>query len=243
MRTLIFVVVGMALAAVLLRWAPMAHRTLTAGGFTLVWLAVSAWNLRTGMSHGYTLAQELPIHVVLFGVPTAVVRFWRNAGPARWFTKSGAFDRQFRDRFLALHEAAARGEHHGWASHPEGALALLILLDQFPRNAFRGTARMYATDAQAREVARQAVEAGLDAQVDASLRLFFCLPFAHSEDPQDQRLSVALNRRLGQPWLEHALGHAEIIDRFGRFPHRNPLLGRPMTAEEQRFLNEGGFAG
>jgi len=102
---------------------------------------------------------------------------------------------------------------------------------------------MYATDAQARAVARAAVDAGLDAQVDPALRLFFYLPFAHSEDPDDQRLSVMLNRRLGQPWLDHALGHQTIVERFGRFPHRNILLGRPTTAAEQSFLDQGGFAG
>lgn len=126
-------------------------------------------------------------------------------------------------------------------------LASLILLDQFPRNVFRSTARMYATDAQARAVAWAAIGAGLDAQVDPALRLFFYLPFAHSEDPADQRLSVTLNRRLGPPWLDHALGHAlghqAIVERFGRFPHRNTLLGRSTTAAEQSFLDQGGFAG
>ncbi|EZN46060.1 hypothetical protein AJ75_05210 [Pseudomonas aeruginosa BWH035] len=102
---------------------------------------------------------------------------------------------------------------------------------------------MYATDFLARNVARAAVNAGLDAQVDPALRLFFYLPFAHSEDPADQRLSVMLNRRLGQPWLDHALGHQAIVERFGRFPHRNILLGRSTTAAEQAFLDQGGFAG
>ncbi|MCW5653858.1 DUF924 family protein [Hydrogenophaga sp.] len=173
----------------------------------------------------------------------ALVRFWREAGMAEWFAKSPDFDRRLRERFLPLHEAAAAGWHDDLQASAQGALALLILLDQFPRNAFRGTARMFATDAHARRIARQAVSHGQDAQVEAGLRLFFYLPFAHSEDLDDQRLSVTLNRRLGQPWLEHALGHAEIIERFGRFPHRNTLLGRGMTESEQRFLDEGGFAG
>ena len=173
----------------------------------------------------------------------AVVGFWRQAGPDRWFAKDPAFDRLFRERFLALHEAAARGGLSGWADTPTGALALLLLLDQFPRNAFRGTRRMYATDPLARNIAAGAIEAGHDQAVEASVRLFFYLPFGHSEDLVDQETSVALTRRLGEPYLAHALGHHDIVRRFGRFPHRNPILGRVMTAEEQRFLDEGGFSG
>jgi len=173
----------------------------------------------------------------------AVVRFWRDAGADRWFSKSDAFDRTFRERFLSLHEAAARGELDGWTQSAEGALGLLILLDQFPRNAFRGTARMYATDAQARQVTHLAVENGLDEQIEMDLRVFVYLPFSHSENLEDQRRAVALNRKIGQSSLEHALEHADIIERFGRFPHRNALLDRSTTAQEQAFLDAGGFAG
>ncbi len=174
----------------------------------------------------------------------SVVSFWRQAGPALWFAKDADFDRGFRERFLGLHEAAARGELRGWLATPEGALALLILLDQYPRNAFRGTPRMYATDALARDMARLALEAGHDRAVDPDLRLFFCLPFGHSEDLADQDLSLALARRLGiSIAAEHAARHRDIIRRFGRFPHRNPILGRPMTDAEQRFLDDGGYAG
>jgi len=172
-----------------------------------------------------------------------VVDFWRHAGPKRWFRKSDAFDRELRERFLPRHEAAARGELESWGATAAGALALLILLDQFPRNAFRGTARMYATDAQARHVAGQAIDAGLDKAIDAPLRAFFYLPYSHSEDPADQQRAVALQRPLGGDWLHHAEGHAAIIARFGRFPHRNPILGRETTAEEREFLAGGGFAG
>ncbi|WP_415790485.1 DUF924 family protein [Bordetella tumulicola] len=172
-----------------------------------------------------------------------VVRFWREAGADRWFNKSEAFDRQFRERFLSLHEAAARGELDHWVHCAEGGLALLILLDQFPRNAFRGTARMYETDARARQIADQAVDAGLDEQVERELRVFFYLPFSHSEEMNDQRRAVLLNQRIGQPWLAHALQHADIVERFGRFPHRNLLLGRDMTEPERAFLDQGGFAG
>jgi uncharacterized protein (DUF924 family) len=173
----------------------------------------------------------------------AVVGFWQDAGPKRWFAKDPDFDRAFRERFIAEHEAAARGELMGWTDRPNGTLALLILLDQFPRNAFRGTPRMYATDDIALGVARAAIDARHDLQAWPELQLFFYLPFGHSEQLQDQELSVALARRLGLDALSHAEGHRDIIRRFGRFPHRNPILGRAMTAEEQRFLDGGGFAG
>lgn len=173
-----------------------------------------------------------------------VVGFWREAGRAGdWFSQRSGFDRSFRADFLPLHERAAAGACDGWVFDPEGALALMILLDQFPRNAFRGSARMYATDPQALGFAREAESRGHMARVEPEMRLFFALPFAHSEDVADQELSVALNRRLGQPWLEHAEGHRAIIRRFGRFPHRNPLLGRETTPEEAEFLRKGGFRG
>lgn len=175
--------------------------------------------------------------------PERLVQFWREAGPSRWFRKDDAFDAEFRGRFLAAHEAAARGELDGWAGSADGALALLILLDQFPRNSFRGTARMFATDGQARQVAHAALAAGLDQQVDEDLRNFLYLPFMHSEALADQDLGLTLAAALGEDELRHARVHRDIIARFGRFPHRNPLLGRSTTAEEQRFLDEGGFAG
>jgi uncharacterized protein (DUF924 family) len=172
-----------------------------------------------------------------------VVEFWREAGPSKWFAKDKDFDRRFRERLLATHEAAARGDLDGWLSTPTGALALIILLDQFPRNAFRGTPRMYTTDARARAAAAAAIEAGQHRAVPKELRLFMYLPFGHSEDPADQERSVALAEALGEPDLSHAKRHRDIIRRFGRFPHRNPILGRSMTADEQRYLDDGGYAG
>lgn len=172
-----------------------------------------------------------------------VVDFWQAAGPQRWFRKDEAFDAEFRSRFLAAHEAAARGELHGWAATAEGVLALVLLLDQFPRNAFRGTPRVYATDAQARDVARAAIELGFDAQVAPELRPFFYLPFMHSESPADQDRSVALNAQLGGESARYAEHHRGIVQRFGRFPHRNAILGRTSTPEEERFIAEGGFSG
>ena len=122
-------------------------------------------------------------------------------------------------------------------------MALVILLDQFPRNSFRNTPRMYATDAMARKIADAALKAGHDQAVEPALRLFFYLPFGHSENLADQDRSVALNESLGDPNLSHAKRHRDIIRRFGRFPHRNPILGRAMTPEEQHYLDEGGYAG
>lgn len=173
----------------------------------------------------------------------AVVAFWREAGKELWFARNADFDRRFRERFLALHERAARGALSPWAETPEGALALVLLLDQFPRNAFRGTARMYATDAPALVVARAAIAAGHDRALDAAMAMFVYLPFAHAETVADQEMSVTLVARLGPDIVPRAEHHRGIVRRFGRFPHRNRILGRTSTPEEERFLAEGGFAG
>lgn len=171
-----------------------------------------------------------------------LVAFWTEAGRSRWFTRDEAFDRAFRERFLALHERAAGGElDDAWGREPESALALVLLLDQFPRNSFRGSARAYATDERARRVADRALAAGHDERVPAALRFFFFLPFEHSESLEDQDRSVALHRAVGMAeWAEQ---HRELIRRFGRFPHRNAVLGRESTEEEKAFLAAGGFAG
>jgi uncharacterized protein (DUF924 family) len=173
----------------------------------------------------------------------AVVDFWREAGLQLWFAKDADFDRRFRERFLSLYEAAARGDLATWLETPNGALALILLLDQFPRNSFRDTPRMYATDDDARTMAHAAIAAGHDRAVEPQLQVFFYLPFGHSEHLTDQDYSVSLCERLGEPVVAHAKHHRDIIGRFGRFPHRNPILGRPMRPEEQRFLDDGGFAG
>jgi len=175
---------------------------------------------------------------------TAIVDFWSAAGQSRWFAKDDEFDRRFRERFMALHEAAARGELDAWQDSAMGALGLLILLDQFPRNSFRGTKRMYATDARARSVADRAIRAGHDLAIEPPLRLFMYLPFGHSEDLADQERSVELARRSLTPVdLVHAEHHRDIVRRFGRFPHRNMILGRVCRPDEVRYLAEGGYAG
>jgi uncharacterized protein (DUF924 family) len=172
-----------------------------------------------------------------------VVSFWQEAGKPMWFAKDANFDRSFRERFLSAHEAATRGELNDWATTPNGALALVILLDQFPRNAFRGTPRVYASDVQAYDIADRALAAGHDGQICLELRAFFYLPFCHSEALADQERAVALISALGEEATRAAERHRDIIRRFGRFPHRNGILGRTMTAEEQAYLDQGGFAG
>ena len=174
--------------------------------------------------------------------PHEVVRFWREAGPDKWFDKDEAFDHEFTMRFLDAHMAAARRELDHWQDEAEGALALLILLDQLPRNAFRGTAHMFATDPLALAFARQAVVRGHDRAVEPALRVFFYLPFEHSEALADQDRAVALCEGL-DTYAKYARIHHDVIVRFGRFPHRNAVLGRATTAEEQAFLDAGGFAG
>lgn len=176
--------------------------------------------------------------------PNDVLIFWRQAGPEKWFKKVRAFDEAIRLKFEPVHHAAARGEHDAWSESAEGALALLILLDQFPRNLYRNSAHAFATDPKARGIARAAVEAGFDRQVEPNLRNFFYLPFEHSEDLADQDFGLALVAEAGiEDDLKWAAIHRDIIARFGRFPHRNPALGRVTTPEEQEFLDEGGFAG
>lgn len=175
--------------------------------------------------------------------PQDVVAFWMDAGPQQWFTKSDAFDAEFRQRFEAAHWAAASRELDAWLEDADGALALMILLDQFPRNAYRGTAHMFATDPLAQYFAERAIASGHDLAVDPQLRQFFYMPFEHAESLVTQNRSVALMEPLDADSLRWAVLHRDIIKRFGRFPHRNAALGRQTTQAEQQFLDAGGFAG
>ena len=181
--------------------------------------------------------------------PTAhdVVAFWRDAGAAKWFIKDASFDAEIAARFAPAHHAAARGELAHWADSWDGALALLLLLDQFPRNIWRGSAHAFAADPLARVIARTALDAGHDSMAPAELRLFFYLPFEHSEALADQDLCVtlcqALDAATGTEWTKWAEMHRDIITRFARFPHRNAMLGRESTVDEAAFLAAGGFAG
>jgi len=175
--------------------------------------------------------------------PADILAFWRDAGPDRWYRRDDAFDAEVRRRFLGLWQQAAAGELSAWETTDDGALALVIVLDQFPRNIFRDDAQTYASDAEALEVAHRAIERGVDARIDPALREFLYLPFMHSEHLADQMRCIELSRKAGlaesADWAEH---HADIIRRFGRFPHRNRILGRATTPEEQAFLDEGGFS-
>jgi uncharacterized protein (DUF924 family) len=156
-----------------------------------------------------------------------------------WFRKDPEFDREIRDRFESLHEEAAAGRLDDWKREARSCLALVILLDQFPRNMFRGDPRSYATDRKAQETAEHAVESAFDRELPEFQRTFLYMPFMHSEDLELQRRSVELFRGLGGS-AEYAVRHMEIIERFGRFPHRNEILGRRTTPEEAEFLTQPG---
>ena len=173
--------------------------------------------------------------------PAEVVGFWREAGMGKWFRGGSAFDAECLAHFDDAHHAAARREFDSWMADAEGALALLVLLDQIPRNIHRGSAHAFATDGLARWHALQALETGFDAATEAGLRMFFYLPFEHSEDIADQHRAVALITALGDAdLLGYAHAHREVIARFGRFPHRNAALGRSNSIDEQAWLDAGG---
>lgn len=160
-----------------------------------------------------------------------------------WFRRDEDFDREVRERFGDDYQRAAADGLDGWMASPRGALALILLLDQFPRNLFRDDPRAYATDEKAREVADHAVSTGLDRGLQPIERMFVYLPFEHSEDVEDQRRSVelflTLDGELETPdILDYAVRHREVVERFGRFPHRNEVLGRVSTPEEEAFLGE-----
>ena len=175
--------------------------------------------------------------------PAEILAFWREAGRDRWYRQDGAFDDEVRRRYLALWREAAAGKLASWEASDEGALALTIVLDQFPRNMFRGDPRTYSTDGMAREVASRAIDRGADARIDPALKEFLYLPFMHSEHLSDQLRCVDLFRKSGDAEnLKYAEGHADIVRRFGRFPHRNRVLDRTTTPEEQAFLDGGGFS-
>jgi uncharacterized protein (DUF924 family) len=176
--------------------------------------------------------------------PRAVVSFWRAAGPGRWYSKDDQFDAEVGRRLGSLHYWAAAGMLDHLAKSAEGALALIILLDQVPRNMFRGTARAFATDEHARDIARYALTRGFDERTPRALRGFFYLPLMHSERESDQELCVALYKRMkDKENLRYAEIHRDIILRFGRFPHRNDALGRATSHAEFEFLKQGGFVG
>ncbi|MDD7909441.1 DUF924 domain-containing protein [Pseudovibrio exalbescens] len=171
-----------------------------------------------------------------------ILEFWWEAGREKWFQSTPEFDEEIRSRFEGDLRKAAKGDYDSWQETPHGALALLLLLDQFPRNLFRGSAESFAYDAKALAIARQAMEKNYHLAYPREVRLFFFLPFEHSENIEDQTTAVDAFRRWGdQNGYLYALIHMDVIRRFGHFPHRNALVGRETTPEEQRFLEEGGF--
>ena len=177
-----------------------------------------------------------------------MIAFWREAGPKFWFAADAAFDAAIRDRFAALHGEAAAGQLSAWEADAPGALALILMTDQFPRNIYRHSAHAFATDELARNVADRALARGFDRATDLLLRDFFYLPFEHHEDGASQARAVALFEKLAAETgntngLVWAKLHRDLIARYGRFPHRNAVLGRLSTQEEIAYLAQGGFAG
>ena len=187
---------------------------------------------------------EHHLMIVPLASPADVLSFWLHAGADRWWAKDDAFDTSIRTRFQGTWEAARDGRLASWQATDDGALALVIVLDQFPRNMFRGDPKMFSTDSMALEVAKVAIAQRRDKRVDSQLRGFFYLPFEHSESIDDQNQCIDLYRAAddadGLKWAEL---HADIIRKFGRFPHRNATLGRSTTPDEKAFLDAGGFAG
>jgi uncharacterized protein (DUF924 family) len=171
-----------------------------------------------------------------------VLKFWfEQTAPDQWFTKDPTFDARVRQRYLRLHEILASGGNDGLLADAQTALAAVIVLDQMSRNMFRGTPRAFAADRQALWLAEAAVARGLDAGLTKDQRMFLYLPFQHAEDRQSQARSVALTASLNDPELQKwAEAHKAIVDRFGRFPHRNSVLGRISTPEEIEFLKQPG---
>ncbi len=173
-----------------------------------------------------------------------VLTFWfgdaaeRGKPRKRWFEKNAAFDAEIRLRFLPLYEQLTT--NNDWLSRPDDSLACIIVLDQFPRNMFRGTARAFAADPSALAAAKHAVASGYDGEMLPVERQFVYLPFEHSESLADQERACELMRALGEDLYDWALRHKRIIERFGRFPHRNAVLGRASTAEELEFLRQPG---
>jgi uncharacterized protein (DUF924 family) len=175
--------------------------------------------------------------------PQTIVDFWRDLGPERWFVKDDELDETITQRFRDVYERAAQGEFDDWAQEPNGALALVILLDQFPRNMFRGTAQAFATDEKALAIAKAALQRGDQWHVGEDVNQFFAMPLMHSEDLADQEDCVRWMGEIGEENVPFAVEHRDIVARFGRFPHRNAILGRETTADETTFLEGGGFAG
>lgn len=176
--------------------------------------------------------------------PRDVIDFWLAQPEEAYFVADTGFDERLRDKFAGAHDSAVSGELDDWADSRDGRLALILLLDQMSRNLKRATPEMFAADAKALALAAKALDLGDDADRDASVKRWYYMPFMHSEQLADQERCVELCRQPGlEDTLPFAITHRDIIVQFGRFPHRNALLGRTTTAEEKAFLDAGGFSG
>ena len=176
--------------------------------------------------------------------PRDVLDFWFAAGWEKWWKRSDAFDAEIRQRFGKTYDDAVAGKFDSWMSEPQGALALIIVLDQFSRNLFRENHRAWARDAKALSFAREAVRRRFDVELPVTVRNWIYMPYMHSEDLAVQEEGLVYFARLDNPEvMKFAEEHADIIRRFGRFPHRNHVLGRGSTPVEQDFLDGGGFSG
>ena len=177
--------------------------------------------------------------------PSEVLEFWESIGSKGWWMKNAEVDTQIHEKFSNLHKDACDGKLDDWTETPDGALALIIVLDQFSRNMFRGSPKSFAQDPKALTIAKAAIEKGFDKQANQTLRLFFYLPFEHSEKLEDQEQSLKLLETFNDSpdFMKAVIEHHDIINRFGRFPHRNEVLGRETTPEEQAYLDGGGFKG
>lgn len=173
-----------------------------------------------------------------------IIDFWLGLPDAVLFSSDPDFDAQLLSRFGDAHARAVSGELDDWAETKDGRLALILLLDQMSRNLKRGTPGMFSADSKALALAAQAIELGDDADREVSVKRWYYMPFMHSEQLADQERCVELCRQPGlENTLPYAIQHRDIVARFGRFPHRNKMLGRAMRPEEQAFLDEGGFSG
>ncbi len=172
-----------------------------------------------------------------------ILEFWESIGPKGWYEVSDQLDQTIRDRFLGLWEQARAGAFRDWMTNAQSALALIILLDQFPRNMFRGDARSFATDQTAVCLSKRAIAMRLDEQIEGGIRQFFFLPLMHSESVGDQDAAVRafLTRMPNEENLKHARAHRAVIRSFGRFPYRNEVLGRESSAQERDYLAAGGY--
>ena len=171
-----------------------------------------------------------------------ILHFWfEELSRKDWFRMDEALDSTIASRFGAIYHELREGVPAAWLDTPEGVLATILVLDQFPRNMFRGDARAFATDEAGLELAKRAIADGFDEKLTRDQRAFLYMPFQHSEDRDDQARAIALYAMLGKPLnLDFALRHQAVVDRFDRFPHRNALLGRASTEEERSFLTEPG---